>query len=78
MKENIQEQTRENRRLFTVSQFAKRQSGSWPSEPALRALILDAAWGNNSFQSAFKRVNRRVLIDEIEFWNCVDRMQEKK
>ncbi len=62
------------RKFFTVKQFCRR--GQWPSESALRTLILDAAWGENKFQSAFKRVGRRVLVDEIEFWRCVDRMQE--
>lgn len=63
--------------LLTVRQFCDRHRGGWPSESALRAIILDAAWGKNKFQSAFKRVNRRVLIDPIEFWNCVERMQEQ-
>ena len=61
------------RKFFTVKQFCR--PGQWPSESALRALILDAAWGENKFQSAFKRVGRRVLVDEAEFWLCVDRME---
>jgi hypothetical protein len=64
------------RHLYTVKQFIAKQNGSWPSESALRAIILDAAWGKNNFQAAFKRVNRRVLIDSDEFWAAVDRMQE--
>lgn len=64
--------------LLTVRQFCDRYRGGWPSESALRALILDAAWGKNNFQSAFKRVNRRVLVDPCEFWRCVDRMQEAR
>jgi len=63
-------------RLYTVRDFCEKNS-SWPSESALRALILNAAWGENKFQSAFKRVGRRVLVDEIEFWLCVDRMQSE-
>jgi hypothetical protein len=66
----------ESRRLYTVRQFVAIQNGSWPSESALRAIILDAAWEKNDFHSAFKRVNRRVLVDPVEFWRCVDRMQE--
>lgn len=70
--------TSENR-LLTVRQFVQECEGAWPSsEGAIRAIILDASWGKNNFQSAFKRVNRRVLVDPIEFWRCVDRMQEKK
>lgn len=64
--------------LYTVKQFIAKQNGSWPSESALRAIILHASWGENNFQSAFKRVNRRVLIDAEEFWACVDRIQECK
>lgn len=64
-------------RLLTVKQFVEKNRGGWPSsESAVRALILDASWGKNSFQKAFKRVKRRVLVDEMEFWSCVDRMQE--
>jgi hypothetical protein len=74
--ENRQGFVTETRTLFTVSQFIGRHDGSWPSESALRAIILDASWGKNNFQSAFKRVNRRVLVDPVEFWKCVDRMQE--
>lgn len=66
----------ETRRLYTVKQFIAKQNGSWPSESALRAIILDASWDKNDFQAAFKRVNRRVLVDAVEFWKAVDRMQE--
>lgn len=67
----------EIRRLYTVKQFIAKQSGAWPStEAALRAIILDAAWGKNGFQNAFVRVNRRVLVNEIEFWKAVERLQE--
>lgn len=73
---NIQGLVEGTRTLYTVPQFIVRLNGSWPSESALRAIILDAAWGKNNFQTAFKRVNRRVLVDPVEFWRCVDRMQE--
>jgi hypothetical protein len=63
-------------KFLTVKDFCAKQP-SWPSEGALRALILGASWGENKFQSAFKRVGRRVLVDEVEFWLCVDRMQSK-
>lgn len=84
MEVQVAEETRqilaeETRRLYTVKQFIAKQNGSWPSsESALRAIILDAAWGKNDFQPAFKRVNRRVLVDPFEFWKAVDRLQEKK
>jgi hypothetical protein len=74
--ETSQNVAEETRCLYTVRQFISKQNGAWPSELALRAIILDASWGKNNFQKAFKRVNRRVLVDAIEFWRCVDHMQE--
>ena len=62
---------------YTVAQFAKKQDGRWPSERTLRALILGAAWGENNFQDAFIRVNRRILIDEGKFWECVKNQPKK-
>ncbi len=60
------------KKFLTVKQFVKSCEGGWPSsESALRAIILDAAWGKNKFQKAFIRIGRRVLIDPIEFWACV-------
>lgn len=62
--------------LLTVRQFVAKNCGAWPStESTVRALISDASWGKNNFQSAFKRVGRRVLIDVPKFWACVDLMQ---
>jgi len=63
------------KQFLTVKDFCEKQP-SWPTQSALRAIILGAAWGENKFQSAFKRVGRRVLVDEAEFWRCVDLMQE--
>lgn len=63
-----------NQNYLTVKLFCEKYP--WPSESALRAIILGAAWGENKFQSAFKRVGRRVLVNAPEFWRCVDLMQE--
>lgn len=63
-------------RLQTVRQFCDNYRGAWPSESALRAIILDASWGKNEFQAAFIRVGRRVLINPEKFWNAVSSMQE--
>lgn len=61
-------------RYLTVTQFIKVYEGRWPSsESALRAIILNADLGKNNFQLAFKRVGRRVLVDEAGFWRCVER-----
>jgi hypothetical protein len=64
--------------LVTVRQFCDRYRGAWPSESALRSIILDAKWGENKFQSAFLRVGRRVLVNPEEFWKCVELMQGEK
>lgn len=62
-------------RLLTVRQFCAEYP--WPSESALRAIILDTAWGKNTFQNAFKRVGRRVLVDEEAFWKAINDQQPK-
>lgn len=64
-------------KLLTVRDFCNRFP-SWPSESALRAIILDSSWGKNNFKTAFKRVGRRILVDETEFWKCVDREEDCK
>ena len=43
----------------------------WPPIGGLRHLIFYAE--TNGFKSAFKRVNRNVLVDEAEFFRCVER-----
>lgn len=58
-------------RLLTVKQFVEKYP--WPSESGLRAIILDA--NKNGFHSVFKRVGRRVLVDEIAFWKTIDELQ---
>lgn len=63
--------------LLTVKQFIEKRNGSWPSEPALRAIILDASWGKNNFGTAFKRIGRRVLIDPVEFWRIITESEKK-
>jgi hypothetical protein len=60
--------------LLTVRQFT--QKYPWPTESGLRALIYSASKNENKFHTAFKRVGRRVLIDQSEFWSCIDRIQE--
>lgn len=44
---------------------------AWPPIGGLRHLIFYEA--TNGFASAFKRVGRRVLIDEAEFFACIER-----
>lgn len=68
----------ETTQLLTIRQFCDKHRGAWPSEGALRAIILDASWGKNNFQPAFKRINRRVLICEKTFWTILESMQESQ
>jgi hypothetical protein len=55
-------------RLITVAAWNNHHD--WPSQHALRHLIFNME--KNGFKTAFKRVGRRVLIDEKEFFNCVN------
>ena len=42
----------------------------WPPIGGLRHLAFNAE--TNGFKTAFKRVGRRVLVDETEFFRCVE------
>lgn len=46
----------------------------WPPQGGLRHLIFNEK--TNGFATAFKRIGRRVLIDEAEFFACVERANE--
>ncbi|MGZ5077425.1 MAG: hypothetical protein ACXV9R_12455 [Methylobacter sp.] len=61
--------TSNSNRLIPVPDWNKFHS--WPPQGGLRHLIFNEK--TNGFSSAFKRVGRRVLIDEAEFFACVDR-----
>lgn len=43
----------------------------WPPIGGMRHLIFNGE--TNGFKSAFKRVGGRVLVDEAEFFACVER-----
>jgi hypothetical protein len=45
----------------------------WPPPGGLRYLIFHA--DTNGYSTAFKRVGRRVLVDEAEFFRCIERNQ---
>lgn len=47
----------------------------WPPQGGLRHLVFHKK--TNGFANAFKRVGRRVLIDEAEFFACVNRQNER-
>ena len=65
-------QTYTNRSLLTVKKFAKKHSAF--SESSLRWLIFNEK--TNGFSPAFKRVGRRVLVDEAKFFECIDEAGE--
>lgn len=56
-------------RLIPVPEWNKHHS--WPPQGGLCHLIFNEK--TNGFASAFKRVGRRVLIDEAEFFACVEK-----
>ena len=56
-------------RLITVPKW--NEYHDWPPQGGLRHLIFNEK--TNGFASAFKRIGRRVLIDESEFFACVNR-----
>ncbi len=47
----------------------------WPPIGGLRHLIFHEK--TNGFKSAFKRVGGRVLVDESEFFVCVERQNKE-
>jgi hypothetical protein len=61
--------TQPSTRLIPVPDWNNHHS--WPPIGGLRHLIFHQY--TNGFETAFKRVGRRVLIDEAEFFTCVDR-----
>jgi hypothetical protein len=59
-------------RLIPVPDWNKHHT--WPPVGGLRHLIFNQE--TNGFKTAFKRVGRRVLIDEAEFFACVDKQNQ--
>jgi len=60
-------------RLIPIPKWNKYHD--WPSQGGLRHLIFNEK--NNGFATAFKRVGSRVLIDEAEFFACIERQNEE-
>ncbi len=60
-------------RLIPIPEWNKHHS--WPPQGGLRHLVFNE--NTNGFKKAFKRVGRRVLIDERVFFECVDSQQSK-
>ncbi len=70
---NESQQKKSASRLIPVPEW--NQFHSWPRQGGLRHLIFNEK--TNGFASAFKRVGRRVLIDEAEFFACVERQNQR-
>lgn len=47
---------------------------AWPPQGGMRHLIFHA--DKNGFRDAFKRVGRRILVDECAFFRCVEKQQK--
>jgi hypothetical protein len=67
----IQQEQLSNR-LIPVTDWNKHHG--WPPQGGLRHLIFHEK--TNGFATAFKRVGRRVLIHEAEFFACVERQNQ--
>ena len=60
-------------RLIPVSKWG--DFHIYPSQPALRSLIFNAS--KNGFDKVIRRVGRRILISESEFFLWVDEQSSK-
>ena len=60
-------------RLLTINNFVEEHK-SFATPGGIRHLIFHSE--SNGFKSAFKRIGSRVLIDENEFFKCVERNNE--
>ncbi len=61
------------RSLLKVRQFSEKHP-AFP-EGAMRWMIFNAT--SNGFAAAFVRVGRKVLVDEAEFFRCIDIANER-
>lgn len=67
---NTQETRSPPTRLIPVTHWPRFHS--WPSVAGLRHMIFKAK--KNGFDQVVRRVGRRVLIDEFEFFAYIDRV----
>jgi hypothetical protein len=65
---NELQQKQPSNRLIPVPEW--NQHHSWPPQGGLRHLIFNEK--TNGFASAFKRVGRRILVDEQEFFRIIE------
>lgn len=59
--------TTQSTRLIPVPEWSSHHS--WPPIGGLRHLIFNKE--TNGFKKAFKRVGRRILVDESAFFECI-------
>jgi hypothetical protein len=64
----MQREKQSNSELIPVTQWSLFHP--WPTTPALRHLIWEA--DTNGFNKVIRRVGKRILIDEAEFYLWVD------
>jgi len=67
-----QNQTQSSTRLIPVPEWNNYHI--WPQIGGMRHLIYNAK--TNGFAGAFKRVGRRIFVDEAEFFASVDRKNQ--
>jgi hypothetical protein len=60
-------------RLIPISQW--NEFHTWPPQGGLRRLVFHE--NTNGFKTAFVRVGRRVLVNEAEFFACIERKNNK-
>lgn len=69
-----QNQQQTSKRLIPVTEWNNHHT--WPPKGGMRHLIFNAE--KNGFAGAFKRVGRRILVDEAEFFAIVDRQNQAR
>jgi hypothetical protein len=61
-------------RLIPITQW--NDNHPWPPAGGMRHLRFNCA--KNGFASAFKKVGARVLVDEAEFFRCLERINRRE
>lgn len=59
--------------LLTIKQFAEKYH--WTTEKSLRWIRFRCE--TNGFRSAFVAIGRKIYLDEVEFFRCVKRLNER-
>ena len=70
----MQNTTQQNTRLIPIPKW--NEYHVWPPIGGLRHIVFNLE--TNGFKTAFKKIGRIYLIDEAEFWACVERNDKNK